>query len=640
MQNSQIEIVQPKQLIAEQILKVKNWKINICQIDVGQGDSAIIVFNGFDSNKKSIIKKSILIDGGPANSVDNVFQITKQYGDTNQFDAVILTHLDRDHLEGVIETKKNNWTKCQLDEQEKQIKIQKENIKKIEDTIKSNFLLEKKIIGIPQQYMQDLNNRISNNKEYKEANTRLTEIENVKTELKNIKLINQNTIIFRPSVEHSKQEKNFNEAFPKKDLKIQTPEICESIWKYLLSAEEYKKIEEQLSVSNSKIPNLSFIAVDGNNIYKNTKTKFEGNKANSSAQNNQISIASLISLNKFNFYTSGDINQEQEKDISECFEDNKIIVSTRKANHHLAYDYSYKEEDNNMQNTVLVASYGKNGNYNHPHQGAIDNIGKNVFIYATNPAEQSETTKKQRGALPDLGIKSIVAGSNEITNKDTINRKILGNIFIETDTNESKNNRFKVSCKTVGANYKILNDQNTNNKNNNEIISINDFYIKNTKLFNKLLTKYSYMLEKKEKDIDKNNIKTIEQLGLLKLSKQNYIIFKNEQNDFLLRKIQDNANNQIVLDCRVKILRLLKYLLNFDEYNSYKNDFKKDKKDLKKGKKQKILNENKQKTENKEHQETEQFKEKKQILTKHELKLKQKKITIERQRQRDYIELN
>ena len=62
-------------------------------IDVGQGDSILLQFN----------EKSILIDGGPAHTYPALRErILHLPANARRFDLLVITHVDADHIEGVI----------------------------------------------------------------------------------------------------------------------------------------------------------------------------------------------------------------------------------------------------------------------------------------------------------------------------------------------------------------------------------------------------------------------------------------------------------------------------------------------------------------------------------------------------------
>lgn len=463
-----------------------NYEIKIIQLDVGQGDSAIILFEGFDLNKKSIVKKSILIDGGAVDKVGNIKGIL-QKEKIEHLDAVVVSHLDQDHLMGVIELKKDK------------------------------------------------------------------------------KLINKNTAVFRPSVKHynagksadstkKKWEKSFGTNF-------KTPKIGESIWGYI-DKKFYDQYKTQLTLNNSLIPNLTFVAVDGNNIKRRTGSKFDKTKqSTSNEENNQISIASLLSFNKFNFYTSGDINLEQEEEISNYFKEHNIVVSVRKCSHHLAVTGSCKEQDTKMTNLVTIASYGKNEKYKHPHQGAIDNIPNNVFLYTTNPAENARPEginhKKERGQLKN-DFSTIVAGDIKTTAAAKTVKATLGNIFITTDTIESKENKFKVSC-----DRKIENIESR----------LRDYYIRDFQLINikkrlKGINKSKYVHYEEDKKSVGNKEENIEQYGILTLSNCKYNVFQTSKGDILLRS--DTKENKSFNCNRLSIHEHIQLIKQVNDFKLHK----------------------------------------------------------------------
>lgn len=86
------------------------WKLEIHQLDVGQGDSALILFKKTDKHGRFIVNKSIMIDGGHRYT-DDFHRERKRHirreinnGDVNGsslLDVIIATNGDADHFEGL-----------------------------------------------------------------------------------------------------------------------------------------------------------------------------------------------------------------------------------------------------------------------------------------------------------------------------------------------------------------------------------------------------------------------------------------------------------------------------------------------------------------------------------------------------------
>lgn len=156
--------------------KVSKDRLEIHQLDVGQGDSALVLFKELDkqNQKQYGIDKSILIDGGTADfSEEYLYKVSggkknkKQEGyiikqGIKKLDCIIFTHLDEDHLMGGREIKTQD-NKLQLDS--------------------------------------------------------------------GLQLITEQTLIFKPETEHSTKEKEFKKNFG--EFNSQTPTINQIIFNYL-----------------------------------------------------------------------------------------------------------------------------------------------------------------------------------------------------------------------------------------------------------------------------------------------------------------------------------------------------------------------------------------------------------------------
>ncbi|MFD1546275.1 hypothetical protein [Nonomuraea guangzhouensis] len=74
------------------------WKLDICTIDVGQGESSIIhAYNSSDETRRSM-----LIDGGKSNCARRVHEKIQEVLDNEPLDHMVVSHYDADHHEGVL----------------------------------------------------------------------------------------------------------------------------------------------------------------------------------------------------------------------------------------------------------------------------------------------------------------------------------------------------------------------------------------------------------------------------------------------------------------------------------------------------------------------------------------------------------
>lgn len=202
--------------------KIPECNLEICQLDVGQGDAALIIFYSKNPKNSEYIQKVILIDGGEKNNSEYIGKILDQkfalQSDKKIIDAVIVTHNHDDHFGG--------------------------------------------IMGLNEYYKSS-------------------------------------TIFFGRNTEtKNKIRKN-----------VVVPKPGESIWEYLdpifynENKNRFFNFLENSKIKNS-IPNLIFCAINKKNIYDELDKKTSVNKTD---DENLSSIACLISLEEFNFYTSGDM---------------------------------------------------------------------------------------------------------------------------------------------------------------------------------------------------------------------------------------------------------------------------------------------------------------------------------------------
>ena len=86
----------------------KSWRLEIKTLDVGQGDAKLVLFEAFDFNLgKYQIAKAILIDAGDTWYGKKLHEFLSRKLDKGKkkLDAVVLTHFDKDHTDGLSEIK-------------------------------------------------------------------------------------------------------------------------------------------------------------------------------------------------------------------------------------------------------------------------------------------------------------------------------------------------------------------------------------------------------------------------------------------------------------------------------------------------------------------------------------------------------
>lgn len=121
---------------------------------------------------------------------------------------------------------------------------------------------------------------------------------------------------------------------------------------------------------------------------------------------NSHSLGLVISYNGFDYWTSGDM----EEDIEEALASAGLLpnVDAMKANHHGSATSSAESFINALDPEIVIISNGNHGGFRHPRQVTLDNIrntlNNNVSIYQTNKLIKVKT---DGGNVPDEFIADI-----------------------------------------------------------------------------------------------------------------------------------------------------------------------------------------------------------------------------------------
>lgn len=322
------------------------WKIEIYQLNVGQGDAALVKFiNEYHPE----LSKNILIDGGPAGKglKDKLEELLKG----EKISAIILSHLDADHLFGLLEIEQLIKKGSIIFRPETKHSFNETKFREIESRLALKRITPEVGKSIWEYLDKDLFKRIEGS-----------------------------LLVFKKV--GGKYEPNI--------LESKVPNIT-------FLGTDAMDIEQ---------PEPKF--TDGVNLehyYGKLKAVFA-----KAREHNEVSIISLINFHKFNFYTAGDIYLEQEKRITEYFNKKNIVISARKFSHHLSgevlykelkgpnegythYEYVpkvnfYKSHYANERSAAGIASYGKNkgGHPEEQHVQIIEETPTLAYAYATNPS--------------------------------------------------------------------------------------------------------------------------------------------------------------------------------------------------------------------------------------------------------------
>jgi len=389
---------------------VTDLHIKIHHLDVGQGDSTLIVFKEGKNDKQGhdyTIKKAILIDGGDTSTIGEriktyLMQKLREAGnpgDPNRprkcLDAIICTHYDEDHIGGLptiissslceIGTKiydTGNWDGYPPKNTEgKDTQVFKNYLKSIAD--KRDELIKREINKlIKNAFGIELNEGLFTKiKDYTDCE-HFSELSNPPPEIDRINIkalvrefLEKITPAITPprlpglvddiylkiisTVEKSKNEKWLDRVTEVVDNTTQNYLLGEKIVDFTAQPPEGYGVPSA--------PQMTCVAANGYILDdKNTQTLLS-DSGSSGTQKNQRCLAFLIKYGAFCYYTGGDIGQAQELRITNYLSLNNSKSDSFKVSHH-GSDHSTPEElvKNGLQDdAVALISYGNN-EYFHP----------------------------------------------------------------------------------------------------------------------------------------------------------------------------------------------------------------------------------------------------------------------------------
>lgn len=349
----------------EEFKQDSKWKLEIHQLDVGQGDSALVLFKKLNQDtRKYEVNKSILIDGGLGFNTNYLNEyISDKIGKRISLDAVIITHFDADHYLGIAQ----------------------------------NMFM---VVGGGKGISQILR---------KKSNPHFT----------------KDTKYILPKVSGTKDGGGrSSELFHDALISYYGDEIAPGVFKNILRGRDCisRSIWEIVGGDRSDgAPNLEIVAAD--NVYKRGETNLD------SINDNSRSSASIIGMNGFHFYTSGDF--ERNSDLIQCLvnsdnsEDYVPIQAFLTPHHGSSHNLISKRVINKMGTRSTIISFGRG--CNHPDQKTLRklNFSKLDFIYTTNPIPAGRA---------DVD-KIIAAGGKSTTDANGKDTKPRGTIKVQTYSN-------------------------------------------------------------------------------------------------------------------------------------------------------------------------------------------------------------
>lgn len=418
------------------------YSLTIDQLAVGQGESAIIIIK-----KGKKIEKTLLIDGGKAEG--NLNKIKERYltlaGDEHKLDFIITSHYDDDHFLGIQKLITNN-----------------DDYELIGDKTKfydhgapfdSDFITKSTYPHYQKCILNFLKDRVI--KESKETISLSEEHINLLTELTEKTLIESESINKNKTRSDYLSPENFNENLSKErrsglakevinfiDKKIKEGKIKEDSKDYLIEFinKLLKRIENNWPThtspkkGNGILYNKELLELDGEDspklkcIYNYTQGKNENNK----------SLAFVLTLGDFKFYTAGDLESEIENNLIE----NLKGLSVFKAGHHGSEKSTSEDFLSTTRPVVCLISCGKNNSYGHPNENLIDRLVKSKdieHVYMTEYGNEESMIYSERY---DEAGKLWLAG-DYISKDDYTKGSYPGHICVEYQQGEKF---FSVAC--------------------------------------------------------------------------------------------------------------------------------------------------------------------------------------------------
>ncbi len=373
--------------------KDSEWKLEIHQLDIGQGDSALILFKKLNKKtEKHEVQKSILIDGGFGFNADYLQTFISDKIGNKSLDMVMITHFDADHYFGIFQ---NMFMATTVG-----------GGKKIDVIIRG----------------------------------------------KDSRLFSKNTKYLIPTLEGSNSDATTNNgnkiitALGKfYGQKNNDGKFINIFYSYRFLGKNVWDVFGEAVPDNA--PNLKFIATENTFAPHDSLKKIYGNE-------NERSTVSLIGMGNFRFYTSGDHGKggdlirhlDSKPNKQDYFPIQVFLAPHHGSGENFPTNQSFIDKIKARTSLISVGNSG--GNYNHPNQRTINILKESdvTFVYLTNPILAGIVQ-------PENTHKFIFAGGAGITQSSNTGKKLRGTIRVQTYQNiaEDGKEKFMVKYRNTGS---------------------------------------------------------------------------------------------------------------------------------------------------------------------------------------------
>jgi competence protein ComEC len=364
--------------------RTQNRMLELYFIDVGQGDSILI---------NTPYNEKILIDGGPDNTMHKFLQ--SKYNSTQvDFDAIIMTHADKDHSAGLVHVFNDEkiHTKAFLHNGIAKFQGTTFPIGKTEGEGDNKVLVET---------FSDINDLGSSNRVLGQQFATLIQA------LKNYRSRNPDLNLNIRRIDHNTGE-----------LEL-----------------------EDIERSSTGVQEQFRIRVLGPiNVGSEEKPTYRCSKNNEGETINGNSISLLIEYGRCRILLCGDMNEAFEKRFMEFYREQEFQAHVFKANHHGSQHFC-NEFLKRVSPSINVVSAGYAYNYGHPRAVLLGGLGR---YSSDNTEEPLIFVTKISGTYRKINIKTIIARSTTIFNefKEIIGEKFRGLVKLFNSRERAKSKLF------------------------------------------------------------------------------------------------------------------------------------------------------------------------------------------------------